>query len=814
MQKDAGHSAWPSPGIFPFSAWIADRWRDSLYAGAGVPVLLNEEQEKAVWRQAIARSPEAADLLQLDAAAAAAREAWGLLHAWKLPQSKAHYDATPDSAAFCTWWRWYAAKCEQLRATDSARVLDLLRELIRNQGISVPSTVWLAGFDEFTPQQEAFLRTLEEAECDVVHSQSLELPSDNVELAACADAQSELAAAARWARSILKQSPGASIGVVIPKLSSFRASAERIFQAALHPSGGPGQSVHVSMGPALARHSPIHAALILFETFHEEIGLNEGSELLLSPYLAGAWEERPARSALDLKLRRDSGQLWKVSRLAAESCPVLAAAVRQALPDNRLAAMSEWCVRFSERLQAFGWPGTVALSSAEYQAVEAWNGLLARAATLDLVTPELDCGQALAILKRMAFDSSFQVEDPGCPVQILSVAEAAGSEWDHLWITGLDEDSWPSAAEPNPFLPLGLQRAHRVPHSSPRMERESASRALRRLIASGLEVVTSYSISEGEVTRGPSPLVAKLRKRAIGDLEAAWYAHPTILETLDDYTGPELPGGTPVYGGARTIQHQAACPFRAFAEFRLDAREMDEPDLGPDARKRGTLEHSALEHFWNTVGTLESLRALGPAELKRIAEDAANGALGSVKLPRDGFTSAWSVLEKVRLTNLLLQWTAVELERETNFTALVEQKKEIEIGGLRLRTRADRVDVLPDGSVVLIDYKGTAPKPVAWDGNRPDEPQLPLYAVTAEAPVAGVAFGNLAPGSFKLVGRSTSEKILPSAEIGGMASMVSEWRGVLENLASDFLGGRADVDPKEKKTCVFCHLHALCRIRD
>jgi len=790
VQKQEGRAAWASPSIVPWSAWIAERWRESLYSGVATRTLLNDDQELALWKQAIARSPEAEVLLQLDAAAATARDAWSLIHAWRLPQGKAHFDVTQDSAAFYTWMRWYVSRCEQLGVTDSARAPDLLREPIHTK------QVWVAGFDEFTPQQEALLKALENAGVDVVHSQAFEIPPDNAGLVSYPEVESELAAAARWARAIVEKSPRASVGVVVPKLGSVRAAAERIFRDAV------GGAFHISLGPSLAHHPPVRAALLLLETFHEDVPLAMGSEILLSPYAKGSGVERTAR---DLKLRRGGGSWWPVSQLGFGAMPAALDAV----------TMSEWCSRFSERLKLFGWPGDGTLSSNEYQAVEAWRGLLHRAATLDVVTPPMEFTQALSVVKRMARETAFQVEDPGCPVQIVGLAEVGGSEWDHLWISGLDEDSWPAAAEPNPFLPLALQRANRVPHSSPQRERDAAVRVLRRLIASAPDVVVSYSETEGEVTRGPSPLVAGMQRLPVAVGPAApWYAVAAELESVEDSVGPGLPAGSIAAGGARTIMHQAACPFHAFAEFRLQARAMEEPDLGPDARKRGNLEHAALEHFWREMVSLEKLRGLGASELRSAAEEAASAALANERLPEDSFTAAWSALEHQRLASLVMQWADVELARGVNFTTQVEQKKEVEIGGLRLRTRADRVDTLPDGRVVLIDYKGTAPRPLAWDGARPDEPQLPIYAVTAEAPVAGVAFGNLQPAKFKLVGRAVSEDVFPTAECMDVGALVSEWRVVLGQLAGDFLSGRAEVDPKDKKSCAFCHLHALCRIRD
>jgi hypothetical protein len=44
---------------------------------------------------------------------------------------------------------------------------------------------------------------------------------------------------------------------------------------------------------------------------------------------------------------------------------------------------------------------------------------------------------------------------------------------------------------------------------------------------------------------------------------------------------------------------------------------------------------------------------------------------------------------------------------------------------------------------------------------------------------------------------------------------LSEWKEAIEQLACDFLAGRADVDPRDfPATCERCGLYSLCRVRE
>jgi hypothetical protein len=47
------------------------------------------------------------------------------------------------------------------------------------------------------------------------------------------------------------------------------------------------------------------------------------------------------------------------------------------------------------------------------------------------------------------------------------------------------------------------------------------------------------------------------------------------------------------------------------------------------------------------------------------------------------------------------------------------------------------------------------------------------------------------------------------------AEKLIDWREAIEQLAKDFLAGRAEVDPRDyPKTCERCGLQTLCRIQE
>ena len=146
-----------------------------------------------------------------------------------------------------------------------------------------------------------------------------------------------------------------------------------------------------------------------------------------------------------------------------------------------------------------------------------------------------------------------------------------------------------------------------------------------------------------------------------------------------------------------------------------------------------------------------------------------------------------------------------------------EEGRRVTLGGLRMNIRADRVDQLENGELVILDYKTGECRPSDWDGPRPDEPQLPIYAVTAGAPVAGVFFGSLKTGAFGFRGLADSAGIVPEV---GRPMTSHPWKRRLRSGGRCWIDwvetserDKAVVDPKDpRKTCRHCALPALCRI--
>ena len=802
FQAGKNLSVWEAADILPFDAWVQRLWEDALYSEAGgtLPLLLTPAQEQAIWEEILQK----ADLLSTAQTARQCREAWRLMHAWRI--SPGH--GGEDAAAFQQWARQYEKRTEG--EADAARLPELVSTLLSQ--VRDLKLLVAYGFDILPPQTREFLARfpLEECRPEPVAGAAVRL--------ALASSRDEIEKAAGWARARLEEGRR-RIGVVVPDLAQRRKEVVRVFSRVMQPAfnlpGAAGAPLpfNVSLGEPLADFPLVDCALSLIELSFREVPFPQASRLIRSPFLGGAESEMARRARLDARLRETLGATVSLPKLVAATdfCPELRSLLERVFAwksEGRQSA-GAWARHFSALLEAAGFPGERALDSDEFQTRAKWHETLGELAKLERISRDRSIQEAFSTLKGLCADTLFQPESPDAPIQVLGVLESAGLRFDCLWVSGLTDEAWPLEARPNPFIAVALQKKAGIPQASAEASLALGRRFTEEWQAAAGEVVFSHATKQDDRDLAPSPLIA-----AVPDGALEIPAFPRFRDLLfskkhlvhvEDPRGPQVPPGK-VRGGTRVLADQAACPFRAFARWRLAAEPLEEPLPGPDARERGSVLHSLMKHLWTELKSSRNLRQ----DLAPVIARAADAAVKEAELE-----GRFAELERVRLARLAREWLELEKGRQDFEVAFLEHPRTVTVAGLDFSSRIDRMDRLADGGYALIDYKtGNRVTPKDWDPPRPDDPQLPLYAIAAPEELSAVAFAKLRRGAMRFSGFSSQEKQIPGVKpYRDWPALLSGWKKEADSLGAAFAAGEAGVDPKrDLETCLRCDLQTLCRV--
>ena len=841
--QEQGRSAWRTPQVLPWTTWLRNEWREARVGASSTQRLLSPAQARILWRSIVAGSSAGERLLNPSSAARLAERSWRVLHDYLIPLDELSRSHQPEARALHDWSAEFNRRCTQLGAIDEA----LLPSWAAARALQPSQPITLAGFD-LVPPALAQLTHAWAAHGKFIDPAAGGDPASDVRVVGARDAAAEIDLAARWARRLLEER-NLSIGVLVPGLQRRRSEVRQAFEDVFMPGARktgvhpPSVPVVIAAAGALSDYPLIDAALAVLRLSDRGDAALLG-RVLRSPFIEGGVSERDARALADFRLREDQREAWSWPELehwggATDSTALqrVARAIASVLR-NELSPTtpSRWAERFQSILQAAGWPGERTLTSPEQQTLQKFQTALAEFGALDAVLSRLTLRQALSHLHELLRDTQFEPESPAASVTIIDPATAAGMTFDALWVTSLESERWPGPTNPDALIPLELQRAAGVPQASAEGVRSLATLQFERWLRSARAIVLSWPTREGDAVLEQSPLLSRWAVGSAATLEGAdvnsyratVFEHRPTLEMVLDERAPPL-AGRAARGGARILELQSHCAFRAQAELRLYAKPTPEIVVGLDARQRGKILHRVLEQLWGELQDHASLVAADPARLASQVRVIAERETAHALPVATGYRARLARLEVESVTRQVLKLLEIEKERPPFRVRFAEAAETYQIGGLSITLRPDRIDELANHAALLIDYKlGDSHKPRHWldeAPGRPRSPQLPLYGLAHEHALDALAFVTLAPGAVEYRGWSKSGAVGASVPLyphrvakkfnppPDWAALLAYWRTTLTDLAERYVQGDAVVDPLQQ-ACTHCHLSTFCRIHE
>jgi ATP-dependent helicase/nuclease subunit B len=340
---------------------------------------------------------------------------------------------------------------------------------------------------------------------------------------------------------------------------------------------------------------------------------------------------------------------------------------------------------------------------------------------------------------------------------IWGTVEAQMQQADLTILGGLNEGVWPPEAGADPWMSRPMRRNFGLP--APEHRVGQSAHDFQQLFCAPDVVMTRALRVEGTPTV-PSRWLLRieniLRKSGVSMEKPdahAWRALADLLDEPRDDMRRKIgrPAPTPPVSArpkrlsVTQIETWMRDPYAIYARHILGLRKLDGVDEDPGAADYGNLIHDALDQFISRYPDHlppdgeQELIMIGRAVFKPLA---ARPGLWAFWWPRFERIARWFIqTEAARRDHVRRSYTEQSgtLETETGF---------------EVYARADRIDMLRDGGIAIIDYKTGMP-PSQTDVANGFAPQLPLEAAIAQdggfkdvpaGPPASMAFWKLSGG--------------------------------------------------------------------
>ena len=463
--------------------------------------------------------------------------------------------------------------------------------------------------------------------------------------------------------------------------------------------------------------------------------------------------------------------------------------------------------------------------------VEVLTGLAgAHAAFHDPLWTIADVGAAV---RRWISEHTFEPESPALPgagAHMVDDQAARYGEFEDITVVGLVEHEWPERPRRNIFYGAALLKALGWPTEKDRRSGADArfldiiSTASDRVLLSTFtldeETLVTRSTQLDEVPRARLSSIP-LEAGAAGSSEepsAGDWSDIRVARSSGDgdafhgRIGPQAPRGWSV----SSLETYIGCPFKFFAQHVLRLQEEPDDEEVMDPRRQGQFVHDVFEKFfvkWQGSGrrtitpdTLVDARAMFVDVVEQALEKLPDAEGGLERTRLLGSPAAAGLGEAVFRMEAERPVAVVERLLEERLDGEFEIQTSAGRRTVHLRGKADRLDLLEDGTFRLIDYK------LGWPPNKARALQLPIYSLCAEQRLAGRRGKSWTVGEAAYLAFKGPRRVVP---LFANASERDEVFARAQQRLADTLDaierGEFPPTPDDVFRCETCSFAAVCR---
>ncbi len=530
---------------------------------------------------------------------------------------------------------------------------------------------------------------------------------------------------------------------------------------------------------------------------------------------------------LEIELRKIGVRFWRALPAESPGIQPVAALVqplREGLQKPR--PLPNWLRDLRAALQAAGQWHPMAADAAGAAVCEALR--LDEGSELVLPAVRMSLPDFTAWINQTLEAVSFSPVHPAqAQVVILPLSQLLGRPMQAVVLPGCDEVRLAVSPEPPGMWTPAQRELLGLPS---REELSAAQRSAWQYALHMPHIDVLWRTSEAGERLMPSGFVQEilLRHAKAGDETGTEYSAPdprvkrelAVLPTLHPIpTGGALPV---TRLSASAYEDLRRCPYRFFALRQLKLQESDELESELGKRDFGNWLHTLLNHFHEALKKAPALVASrttlppegadspwgGPAANHASATDiparlaminiAAEQAATELGLTDSEFLPFAAIWPRVR--DGYLEWLTAHEATGAQFVE-GEVWKDMPLGDISLIGKIDRIDQMPDGSRIVMDYKteasGTTRERIK-DGQ--EDTQLAFYAALLADDTLAAAYINLGEKEPTRTYEQSDIVHLRDELIGGILNDMSR---IAKAAPLPALG--------EGKACEYCSARGLCR---
>ena len=698
--------------------------------------------------------------------------------------------------------------CATHQYIDRASLIDCIgisfKHIQQDMAHLVPSKIYLLGFRELTAQQQQFFTNLARENIEIVDAPcTCKYTSSHFSLTDLSH-DDEISAIASYIEHMTLDKAHQSVGVVInePDKVALLSKLSSMDIVPYSYTMNAEQSV-------LAQHTQAVLALT-----HSVVEISVFKQLLLSPYLFNKIsltdyadiEKALAELCVDeisvLDLCTNLKHISSIAKYLTAISHLLE------LNQHKLLLPSVWVRVLFSILKICDWPGLERLTKSQQRSISCIYSIFDNMCGLDKVSPKLSFNSAYIWFNKLFSNAKIQHTNPVSNVHILDVVTASSFAVDNLWIADFHTQKFLQDKLHTSFIPhILLDKV--VPDYAYQQDllKQIYEHVKHELVVSCLH------------SKQPHLDIQEFKDYDLNQLQhrhnSLKIADEAALEIVkDNYKGNFHNQENIIDIGV--INAQAGCPFKAFAHYRLGIEDRaTSTSMALSKATIGTLLHQVLAKFWNEVKNSQNLAAMSDTAQSLLIQHIISDLIAS-NYP----THVLSGVLQVFTANIANRWINYEREREIDFVVIaIEKSYQLELDNAVLNVRIDRIDKLSTGDIVIVDYKTGNFSATDWLGDRPDNVQLPVYIdVIASHYTQDISavYAAVLKEKIGFAGISQHLEMQHLNSVSAKKCLSDIVNNNLENIykiVAEYVAGEANITPKNSKTCNYCNLSSLCRIK-